>query len=111
MFVRVKKAGDLSYLQIVENRREGKSVKQRVIANLGRADELSSSGKLDDLARSFLKYSTAVSVVDAHREGSIKAHTAVALGPALVFERLWRELGVAEVIEKVHSKGRHRYSL
>ena len=111
MFVRVKKAGDLSYLQIVENRREGTSVKQRVIANLGRADELSSSGKLDDLARSFLKHTTAVSVVDAHREGSIRARTTMALGPALVFERLWRELGIAEVIEKVHGKGRHRYSL
>ena len=111
MFVRVKKAGDLSYFQIVENRREGTAVKQRVIANLGRADELSSSGKLDDLARSFLKHTTAVSVVDAHREGSIRARTTVALGPGLVFERLWRELGIAEVLEKIHGKGRHRYSL
>ena len=111
MFVRVKKAGDLSYFQIVENRREGTAVKQRVIANLGRADELSSSGKLDDLARSFLKHTTAVSVVDAHREGSIRARTTVALGPSLVFERLWRELGIAEVLEKIHGKGRHRYSL
>ena len=28
-----------------------------------------------------------------------------------MFERLWRELGIAEVIEKVHGKGRHRYPL
>jgi len=55
MFVRIKKAGNLAYFQIVENHREGSSVKQRVIANLGHADELSSSGKLDDLARSMLK--------------------------------------------------------
>jgi hypothetical protein len=111
MFVRVKNAGNLSYLQIVENRREGKSVKQRVIANLGQAGELSSSGKLDGLARSFLKYTTAVSVVDAHREGSLRARTTKSLGPALVFERLWQELGIPEVLEKIHGKGRQRYSI
>jgi transposase len=111
MFVRVKKAGNLSYLQIVENRREGKSVKQRVIANLGQAGELSSSGKLDDLARSFLKYTTAVSVVDAHREGSLRARTTKSLGPALVFERLWQELGIPEALKKIHGKGRQRYSI
>ena len=37
------------------NHREGSSVKQRVIANLGHADELTASEKLDDLARSTLK--------------------------------------------------------
>ena len=111
MFVRIKKAGPLSYIQIVENRREGAAVKQRVIANLGHADELITSGKLDDLARSFLKYTTSVRVVDAHRDGSIRAHSTKALGPALVFERLWNELGIPEVIDKVRGTDRRRYSL
>jgi hypothetical protein len=111
MFVRVKKVGNLSYLQIVENRHAGEAVRQRVIANLGRASELSSSGKLDDLARSFLKYTTAVRVVDAHREESIRARRTTSLGPALVFERLWHELGIPRVMEKIRGKGRHRFSL
>lgn len=111
MFVRIKKAGSLSYFQIVENHREGASVKQRVIANLGHAEELSDSGKLDNLARSFLKYTTAVRVVDAHREGSLRARTTTSLGPALVFERLWRDLRIPEVLEKVRGKDRHRFSL
>jgi transposase len=111
MFVRIKKAEPLSYIQIVENRREGTAVKQRVIANLGHADELVTSGKLDDLARSFLKYTTSVRVVDAHRDGSIRAHSTKALGPALVFERLWNELGIPEVIDKVRGTDRRRYSL
>ena len=36
MFARVKKSGKYQYLQIVENRREGSKVVQRVIATVGR---------------------------------------------------------------------------
>ena len=52
MFVRIKKNRGYSYLQIVESRREGKSVKQRVLATLGQYDALAASGKyVDDLNR------------------------------------------------------------
>ena len=43
MFVRVKKVGTYRYLQIAENRREGKRVKQTIIATLGRLDNPSAS--------------------------------------------------------------------
>ena len=33
MFFRLKKSGDRGYVQIVENKREGAAVRQRVIAN------------------------------------------------------------------------------
>ena len=36
MFARIKKSGKYQYLQIVENRKENKKVKQRVIATIGR---------------------------------------------------------------------------
>ena len=36
MFVRVKKVGLYQYLQIAQHRREGKRVKQSIIATLGR---------------------------------------------------------------------------
>ena len=45
MFVRVKKVGNYQYLQIAENRREGKRVKQTIIATLGRLDKLTASGR------------------------------------------------------------------
>ncbi len=70
MFVRVKKMKNLSYLQIVESRREGDKVKQHVFATLGRQDLLTESGKLDDLARSLLKFTPTVHVIDAHRAGT-----------------------------------------
>ena len=47
MFVRVKKVGTYRYLQIAENRREGKRVKQSIIATLGRLDKLTASGAID----------------------------------------------------------------
>src|ERR1700690_1666468 len=99
MFVRIKKNRDYSYLQIVESRREGKSVKQRVIATLGQYDALAASGKIDDLARSFHKFTTNVQVIDAHREGSLQAHSTKSIGPALVFDRIWSELGIRDVIQ------------
>jgi hypothetical protein len=44
MFVRVKGKEPNRYLQIVENRREGKRTLQRVVAILGRVDELAGCG-------------------------------------------------------------------
>ena len=49
VFFRIKKSGERSYLQIVENKREGAAVRQTVIANLGRVDELAASGALASL--------------------------------------------------------------
>ena len=111
MFVRIKKVKNNSYLQIVENRREGKAVKQRVLITLGNAEEFITSGKLDSLARSFLKYTQAVKVVDAHKEGSIIAHGTKSLGPALVFERLWKELGIPAALESLTKTKRFRFSV
>ena len=44
MFVRAKKSGPYQYLQVVENRREGTKVVQRVISTLGRLDRLNAKG-------------------------------------------------------------------
>jgi len=52
MFFRVKKSGARAYVQVVENNRVRGAVRQTVIANLGRADELMSSWRAG-LAASF----------------------------------------------------------
>jgi hypothetical protein len=49
MFFRVKTSGPRSYLQVVENRWEAGRPRQRVIATLGRLDQLQQSGQLDAL--------------------------------------------------------------
>lgn len=55
MFFRVKKIGGREYLQLVENKRLGDAVQQRVIASLGRLDHLIESGKLAALVASGAK--------------------------------------------------------
>jgi hypothetical protein len=111
MFVRIKKTREYTYLQIVESKRDGKRIKQRVLATLGQLDALTSSGKLDDLARSLLKFTKAVQVIDAHKEGKLRAISTVSVGPALVFERLWHELGIDSVIKEALSGTRFRFSV
>ena len=49
MFFRTKTSGPRTYLQVVENRWEGGRSRQRVIATLGRLDELQRVGQLDAL--------------------------------------------------------------
>lgn len=111
MFVRIKKVGNNSYVQIVENRREGKAVRQHVIATLGKTDELIESGKLDSMARSLLKHTKAVQVFDAHRDGSLVADQSRSIGPALVFDRLWKDLGLPSVFETLLTNTRIQFSI
>ena len=49
MFVRSKKTEKYEYLQIVENKREGKRTKQRVLFSLGRADQPRTKEKIEQL--------------------------------------------------------------
>lgn len=101
MFFREKKAGDLSYLQIVENRREGKKTKQRVIVTLGRLDKLQQSGEIDSLLKSGSRFAQALMVISAHKKGEAVEVGARRIGPALVFERLWEQTGCRKVIESL----------
>jgi hypothetical protein len=65
MFFRLKKSGGRGYVQIVENKREGAAVRQTVIANLGRADDLAASGALASLLASGAKLTDQVLLIDA----------------------------------------------
>jgi hypothetical protein len=60
MFARVKKVGPYEYLQIVENRREDKKTIQRVIATIGRMEQLQAKGEIDNLVRSLSRFSEKV---------------------------------------------------
>ena len=99
MFFRVKKARERTYFQIVENRWEDGRSKQRVICTLGRLDELEASGQLDRLISSGAKFSESMMVIDAHRRGDAPVIGVRRIGPGMIFERLWRETGLTEIIE------------
>ena len=90
MFVRVKKVGPYQYLQIAQNRREGKRVKQSIIATLGRLDKLTASGAIDQLLRSAARFAERLMVLAEHSTDSHDSPdaTVASVGPALIFERL-----------------------
>ena len=97
MFARIKKSGAHHYLQVVENRREGKKTIQRVIATIGRMDQIQARGDIETLVRSLSRFSEKVLLVLSGKS-DIRA-SAKKIGPALVFERLWKELGIRKVIQ------------
>ena len=67
MFFRQKRSGKPTYLQIVENCWEDGGSTQRVIATLGRLDELRNQGQLDGLLRSGAKFSQAAVLLTAQQ--------------------------------------------
>jgi hypothetical protein len=109
MFFRQKKSGDRTYVQIVENHWEGRGSKQRVICTLGRLDELEASGQLARLLSSGAKYSESMMVIDAHSRGEAPVIAVRRIGPGLIFERLWRETGLREVIEGLCASRRFEF--
>ena len=106
MFFRNKPVGSYRYLQIVHSVREGKKVRQQVIATLGRLDLLEASGQLERLMRSGLRHCQSFAVIDAHAAGEIEPVAIRRIGPDLVFARLWKESGIADVLRSM-LKERH----
>ena len=111
MFVRVKKSGKYQYLQIVENQRVDGRVRQRVIATLGRLDVLQKSGQIDGLVSSCARFSEKTAVLEAHREGRTRTIRTVRIGPPLVFERLWQELGVPQILKRLLNGRRYEFDV
>ena len=100
MFTRIKTAYNRDgsprrYLQIVESRREEGKVRQKVLCNLGRVEDLQ-NGKLDDLIRSLAKFSDKLAVVDAAED--LFADWSKEFGPSMVFRRLWENLGLHTIL-------------
>src|SRR6187397_1495219 len=106
MFFRTKTSGTRSYLQIVENRWEDGRPKQRVVATLGRLDQLQQDGQLDALLASGARLSQSVLLLSAHAKGQLPTITTRRIGPALAFQRLWQQTGCQHVIERLLD-GRH----
>lgn len=98
-------------LQIVEPFRDQGRVRQRLLATLGRRDELVASGALDDLIRSLTKFSAQLRVVERVGHDGLQAHTPRAWGPAVVFGRLWDPQGLPEILARLARGRRFGFAL
>lgn len=109
MFARIKKSGKYLYLQIVENRKIKGKVAQRVIATIGRMDQLQEKDRIDTLIRSLSRYSEKVLLILSGK--SDVSASAKKIGPALIFDRLWEELGIKKVIRTLLSERRFEFDV
>jgi hypothetical protein len=101
MFVREKRIGPYTYVYLVETARGQGKVRQRIIANLGRKEDVAARGELDRLARSAARqaqHSMVVSLADAD---GVPQPNCRRIGPPPLFERLWRDTGCAAVLHEL----------
>jgi transposase len=109
VFTRIKKSGKYQYLQIVENRREGGKTRQRVISTIGRMDQLNAKGDIEKLIKSLARFSEKVLLVLTDTS-EVKAG-AKKIGPALIFERIWQQLGIRKVIKELLSARKYEFDV
>ncbi len=111
MFFRSKKSGNRTYLQIVESYRQDGQPRQRIIATLGRLDELTASGQIESLLASGARFAENALVLTAFESGELTTVTKQRIGPSLIFERLWEETGCKAAITKLASHRGYGFSL
>ena len=107
MFPRISqvKSGGKSYeyLRIVESRRDGNGkMHQKVIANLGRLDQMGE--RLDELVDKLRRFTQQHFVLP----GEIRNEESLCRGPILVVRRLWEELELDRIIETL-CQGRREF--
>ena len=101
MFFRLKPAGERRYRQIVENKRDGRRTVQRVLATLGRLEDLEADGRLDTLLRSGARFCETAMLISTLRAGTLEGASSLRIGPPMVFGRLWEQAGCRAVIEQL----------
>ncbi len=111
MFFRTKTSGPRTYLQVVENRWEAGRSRQRVVATLGRLDQLQDSGQLDALLASGARLARSVLLLSEHAQGRLPTISIRHIGPALVFQRLWQQTGCQPVIEQLLRGRRFEFAI
>lgn len=99
MFARVVTAKGKKYLNIIENYREGKSVKQKVIANLGRVDELKVDS-IERLADKLLKIVESEKSIARSSVPEIEELDRYNYG-FVVYRKLWNRFKLDEILDKL----------
>jgi transposase len=106
MYIRAKKIPyqdkTYEYLQLVESRYEEGKNRQRVIATLGRLDELVQSGQIDRLVEGFSRFAHHLRVISL--ADGLSARTAKSWGPGLIFNRLWEEQGLPKILKDLFNQ-------
>jgi len=111
MFLRVQKTGGRQYLLLVENQWVEGKVRQRVLHRLGRLDHLQARGELDRLMLSMQRFSEKLAVLGAVSRSAPLKTSAKKIGPVLVFERLWRQAGLPELLGELLKQRKFEFAV
>ena len=111
MFFRIKTSGERRYLQIAKNTREGARTIQRVVAALGRVEDLRVDGGLDVLLRSGARVSETALLISSLQAGTLEAETARRIGMPMVFGRLWEQSGCRKTIAQLAKRRGFGFSI
>lgn len=89
-------------------RQQGK-VRQRVIGTIGRIEELSARGQVDQLLRSLAKYSEwAILLLAGASDPQAQVKK---VGPDLIFGRLWERIGIGGYINELLQGRRYQFEV
>ena len=108
MFTRISLSGGRSYLQLVESFRENGKVKQRMVASLGRLDEVKVKALISDLERS-------IGIKPAVLESSVPESLPISFAPARAYgdlyalQCLWQELGLGAALNRSLRSSRRQF--
>jgi hypothetical protein len=111
MFLRTKAVGRRTYLQIVESYREAGKIKQRLLFNLGRLDQLQQSGKIDGLMLSLQRFSPKLAVLGAAGKHEAQVSSTRCIGAPLLFSRLWHKIGIGDIISELAQRRKFQFPL
>jgi hypothetical protein len=115
MFARIKNVRangrSYQYVHVVENRWENGKVRQRIVGSLGRLDELRAGGDLERVIKGLVEQCPQVKLVRADREESLAEESNRVWGPVLIFERLWQDLGLPQLIAKLSAGRRFEFDV
>jgi hypothetical protein len=115
MFTRIKtlhaNGRTYQYVHIVENRWDAGKVRQRIVGSLGRLDEILASGALKQVIEGLVQHCPQVKLAQAQRESTLQTDGDKVWGPVLVFERLWRELGLHELFGDLARRRRFAFDV
>lgn len=114
MFVRLKnvvtRERTYQYLHIVQNYRDNGRVRQRIVGSLGRLDELQAKGDLERVITGLVEHCPGVQIVKAAQAGTLEVIADRLWGPVLIFERLWEELGLKDLLGSLSKRKRFKFS-
>lgn len=107
MFIKVTKSGKYEYAQLVRSYRENGVVKQEVLLNLGRLDQIANNPSIQRLAIRLQELSGLKNRVDL----STISEAQIANWGYVVYQKIWKMLELDKILARIQEKGNTQFSL